>query len=412
MKVLSALALVCLGVGIPLGFSAENDVQFKIQPGMRADNPTAIEEFEKQRELLSRGTLDPTAQPLVAMAESLVRKLFNLHNVQAVRFATRAESVGDTLYGEWTAEISEWNVVVLMRNGPLGTNFLVRFDTFPPPLQFSLERLLKQILAWGKSPIYLRSLTVTLPADNGTITHFRAEAQPMSSIASVADFRISAEYVSPHLVLSFFVGEHFVADPPINPAFVPERFPPLKDLVTTWSRERLVREIGATASRPFPGNLTEERDRIITSELVRRGLSDEDLVRLLTDVPNRLYQQRATGIILGIRAAGQQVRYLRAFAETIGQYERIGVIGDSAAEVLFYELANHCAEQFENLALEALTKQHAVRGALGYLQRCGKTQRTYDLVESTQVSTDFSTMRMLTLGDIKSRIRPVPSRER
>ena len=83
-----------------------------------------------------------------------------------------------------------------------------------------------------------------------------------------------------YLVLKVGKGQ-FTLGYPEGWAYVPERFPPLKELVKGWSIERVLSEIGKTwaVNAAFANN--NYRDTILIREVVQRGLDSEALRRLL-----------------------------------------------------------------------------------------------------------------------------------
>ena len=90
--------------------------------------------------------------------------------------------------------------------------------------------------------------------------------------------------------------------------------------------------------KPFDGgpDYTSDRDQALIAELVRRGLSEAQVIELLTDVQPTpdAYNLRLGAVIQGFRDAGTTSFVSRSFLPALREYERIGPVASKSVATL------------------------------------------------------------------------------
>ena len=113
--------------------------------------------------------------------------------------------------------------------------------------------------------------------------------------------------------------------------------------------------------QPFGGApaFTGNRDEILIAELMRRGLTDQEISDLLTTVRPATaanYEERLRSFIGGLRVSGE-VSVMGIFETALSAYERAGATAESAVGLLFGRAAmGYCPAAVEPRALELLAK--------------------------------------------------------
>lgn len=191
--------------------------------------------------------------------------------------------------------------------------------------------------------------------------------------------------------LSVGFSQHVLYELPANLRSINERFPLLEKRVPGWTKQRLIRELDHHANL-----LTQLRDQILTKELLRRELTDDEMLTMLR---SRDHDPNLT-LLRAIVQTRQTLRYagaLRAYLETAkaggywGQDSAFGAVEPSAE-------AN-----FTDVALSVLRRNPKAAPAFFYAARRGTTEGDYSaLSEVSQV--ENSQQRQEALSRMRSRL--------
>jgi hypothetical protein len=194
---------------------------------------------------------------------------------------------------------------------------------------------------------------------------------------------------------------------PDDGIYVPERFPRLRDLVPSWTKQRLLSEVGRFWDSGTAMAKNNQRDRILIAEIVKRGVSDEDLTRLLlpANVPNLLMWEFNTEAVMASLVRTNQVaphrRVLEQIAIDLCRRQDAGPLPTSS---IFWWLKEKPALDFAGLALTCLETAIYPEPPLQYLQDRGRTEDAYQRVAQTQVPERWVPMRDSVLRQIRERI--------
>jgi hypothetical protein len=195
-----------------------------------------------------------------------------------------------------------------------------------------------------------------------------------------------------YLVLKVGKGQ-FTLEYPEGWAYVPERFPPLKELVKGWSTERVLSEVGRTwaLNAAFANN--NYRDTILIREAARRGLDPEALRRLLlpASAPGLIAWSQSVGSVMSALVETQQLDAnhdtLVEIAMSLGRRQDADTF---ASEHLFGALRDHSNFDDTELALRCLTECLSPTAPLMYLAQRGNDEATYARVAAAVVADPIS----------------------
>jgi hypothetical protein len=182
------------------------------------------------------------------------------------------EKGSDILVARWSPDLIVWDT-------PQNTSFLFRL----PPHSWSsdsavrstFEKLLLPPTPDGRTPPP-KGVTLSISRDplthrwigaGGLLINYGPHQVDMGYL-NWFDFweTPTASYIS--VAFKYLPGPY-----PSDVRVIPERFPSLRSRVTEWTKKRLLDELA-------PGGLA-ERDRVLAEELVKRDLTEDELLALL-----------------------------------------------------------------------------------------------------------------------------------
>jgi len=194
---------------------------------------------------------------------------------------------------------------------------------------------------------------------------------------------------------------------PEGGVYVPERFPPLKELVKGWSKERILSEVGRLWDRSDWFANIAIRDQILIAESARRGLGRSDLELLFfpSNVPGfRAWSWRTGSVMTALVHTNQVDGNREAIADIAMKLGTRDDIGRFALQNIFDGLSQSKGD-FTGLALECLSKCVNVEPPLSYLRKRGNTEDVYAKVKrAVVVDLVQEAQRDAALAEIRARI--------
>ncbi|HMG04827.1 MAG TPA: hypothetical protein VK581_05155 [Chthoniobacterales bacterium] len=153
----------------------------------------------------------------------------------------------------------------------------------------STEKFINQVLNWQlvlptSSIIQFRYS----PASSGT---FLIGSAHILYADRGGDYSVSGIRVNSKSYVLITVGKaRFMRDYPEGGAYVPERFPPLRELAGGWSKQQILAEIGKMWLMRGAISKINSRDIILISEAAKHGFTADDLYTVLMppNVPDEL----------------------------------------------------------------------------------------------------------------------------
>jgi len=358
---------------------------------------------------------DPAAAALLAAAEKFTKSVFNVPSLRFQRAATQripaGAQRGDVLIAEWSFEQAFGSGVVVLTDTPYYSTYAFRLHDCHMSTQAEMTAFLRTALVFGKSGVFPSPwppvqganvggilpgpwLAVTLPAGTPPITYFSGGVRTTPSpYMRVADFEINGLFEGEEWFLTFGVGKSYTEGVYPVGAYVPERFPPLGELAKSWSFAQIRGEIGRQV-KPFEGGVDymDTRDTILIAEMARRGLSETQMVEILTDVPMTpdALNNRLGAVREGVDDSGTGPFVGRFFMAAFKEYERIGPAASKSMTTLF-GLASvpKCQIDVEALALDVLKKGVFQEGPVEYLGSCSSSGETLAALRAMRLPTEW-----------------------
>jgi len=417
------VALGLTGPSIPL--YSQGPIEYRPMAGLAPQppdsrlNPATM--FRAAEAKMAGGTFEPAAQALLAGAEKFTRNIFNVPSLQFQRAVTEhlltGAQRGDVLIVEWSFHETFGNGLIVLTDTPYYSTYDLRLRGCQIRSTAELTAFFNAALLPGrirgpageKASAKLPATVVYLPANLPEITFFSGDTPSTSPYNFVADFKFSGARVGREWFVDFGVGksgsQSFYGVPP----WVPERFPALPEAVKSWTSTQVRTEVGQPV-KPFEGgpDFTHQRDEILIAELARRGLSEGQVLDLLTDVqptPDG-YDLRLVSMIAGIRDSGTTSFTSRSFAPALKMYEGLGPVADKSVTTLFRTAAEQdCTADVEARAVDVLKKGIFAAGPLAYLGICSTSHETVATLQSITLATEaLEKQKERTISEIRRNI--------
>jgi hypothetical protein len=187
--------------------------------------------------------------------------------------------------------------------------------------------------------------------------------------------------------------------------YVPERFPPLKELAKNWDKERILTETARTWQTRGPGTYHHYRDSILISELAARGFTREDLERLLLapNPPSSVARELRASTVIWALIDSKQLDRSRAAVEDVTLKMSNLPNSPLALSTILGSLARIDSD-YSDLATKCLSTCIDKEPALQYLLLKGSSEETYAQVEHAVVPDRLVALQQRALGQIRGRI--------
>jgi hypothetical protein len=248
--------------------------------------PQATRIVTSIRDLALRPPQDRWERDILAASERSFELVLPTPLGGLVGMATAKGDAGDVLVASWhPGDSSELGVRGFSTwDAPEDTWFLIECDQAKFASASSAESFLKQLLRWNSIPDLRLQVKFALSSPANL-----AGSMVVPWVRPGGEYFLYGIRHESEAYLLIQVGKsYFYRDYPEGGSFVPERFPPLKQLVSTWNKDRLLSEVDRTWLVRGPMANYNSRDAILVSAAVQRGLDRSDLERLLlaTNAPD------------------------------------------------------------------------------------------------------------------------------
>jgi hypothetical protein len=179
---------------------------------------------------------------------------------------------------------------------------------------------------------------------------------------------------------------------------VPERFPPLSQIVQSWSEQRIEKELSQSNwYAPF-------RDEILVRELSRRVSTIARLVHLVENArmsPDRQLLAARTRQILDVLADGQENKRRVEFEEAA--IDALLAVGPDAEQAVLSVLGRDCSPALEARAIAMAKEGVFVSPAIAHIGRCSTSLQSYHLLEGLRLAPNNDIMRRFALDEFRRR---------
>jgi len=372
----------------------------KISPEARARGLNQY--FIASERDLAGGVFDPRAEKLLRAAEAFTKVTFNLPSLKYVKAVTRQEE-GDVLVVKWTMDEPFAKGVVFLQDEPNFSRYEFRLANCEIHSKEDVEAFLSKLVVWRKPPnnIMPGGFEVRLLIDDRPIKAFFGDITTLSVIW-LRNMEINAAALGENeWLVTVKMGKGFTSTYyPIAP-FVPERFPPLAELVQSWSFERISSELGKATYPQF-------RDDVLVTEVIRRGLSEEQFVALIGSAEPPRLESRAQVVLIALYREGKGDLAARYFGPALAKYEQIGQAANGAVETLFRFAARNCSTFHETHAVRLLREGTFQTGPLMYVGHCSASEETLLGLEHLALPDKLADQKDSAIMDIRRRLGKTP----
>jgi hypothetical protein len=342
---------------------------------------------------------------VLGSAEAFTKTIFNLGNLRLTKAVTYTDAGGDALVAEWEADSGRANMV--LRDTPYFSEYDIR--TGPNVIHDApeLSAFLAGILVLGRDPlnVQLNEFTIQIPPQLPTIVFFQGATIARSAVPEVRNIDIGGAtdgkvwYVRVRLPKTYTRLFYHV------PPYIPERFPPLSELLRTWSFERIYSEVG---KRSRPEVFSIYRDEVLLVELARRGLTEGQIGDLLVGANVGNLSERAAAVLTALAKAGKEASLSRHMKLAIERYRQIGPAAEDAVAIFFIDAARSCSPESETVAVEALKDRRFFSGPLNYLAQCSASPEVIQMVSDLPVPERATQNKESALSSIHRRLSRKP----
>ncbi len=187
-----------------------------------------------------------------------------------------------------------------------------------------------------------------------------------------------------------------------GPPLIPERFPPLSELLKTWSFDHIRSEVGVHGESPLAHMWATERNSRLIAELVRRGLSEQQFVELLVPSDVTSLRTRLSEVWPGFSNAHAEGLYARYGVAALHRYAQIGPKAEEPAEAYFI---GDCSQELDSLAKATLKEQLYWTGPIRYISRCSNSTEDLHLLETLTVPDRASESWEFAVGQMRRRLQ-------
>jgi hypothetical protein len=340
-------------------------------------------------------------------AEKGVEQVFSFGVGDLVGVTTFSNQEGDVFAARWktSSGIAESGITeITVWDAPEYNFFILDCTQQMFESQSAAKASVKRILQWKRKYPYLPSVRITYGHVNDRLrlggTGFLAPGYEFGS-----EFDILAIEDSTGISLVFKIAKApFAFFYPDESVYVPERFPPLRERIATWSRNQILSEIGRMWSERGSIQAYPNRDRILIREALVRGVSESELQAiLLPQAPRPEFLLTRVGTTIRILASLNKVgSYRELIARSMLERGRSRG-GSRIADYLFTGLLNYRAEDFTREALECVATCVYPEGAFIYLQERG-TEETVRALEESPVTPPLHEKREATVERLRRRL--------
>ncbi|MCC6368296.1 MAG: hypothetical protein IT165_32620 [Bryobacterales bacterium] len=256
------------------------------EPGVQTKRPETAARIILDRiyTLSLRSPRDQWERDHVTGGEKSVRQVLSVSPRGLAGMTTIADPAGDVFAARWVPSAEDLSLGVsgiAIWDTP-EYNFLIlecaqsKFETTPVTGAF-----LKRLVAWKREDPYLRSVKVWLGRmPYGMLMAGSGALEPHFPIGT--EFTLEAWQRGANVDLVLQIGKAvFGGLYPEGSAYVAERFPPFRERVATWPREKVFAEIGKTWKAQGPSQGYPNRDKILIREALSRNPRLEEVESLL-----------------------------------------------------------------------------------------------------------------------------------
>jgi hypothetical protein len=354
---------------------------------------------------LAEGTFDSAAQSLLDASERFTRLIFQLPSLHFQRAVSYRDRRGDCFVAEWAfGPRNRWSVI--LADYPDRSVYHFRLSGYRIAVREDVGLLISELVIFRRPPVIVLPDRAELEVEEsgGTPVSFSWRYDPVQPIPRPKDQEVRITGVAApgdYWYVAAEVGKALTAQYyPVKP-LLKERFPPLIEMVNSWSFERIRKEL----LDPYKEDRLGQRREILLAEVARRGISPEQFLELLQDIPSGYEYVRIGELLNALERNGQGNALASLFEPALKFYERKrDRMADSAIAILFVRASKKCSAAFEEHAMRILREGAFAFGPVHYLGACSSSPEALRVVEGLPVSQEQQRWRSSAAQGIRQRL--------
>jgi hypothetical protein len=404
MNSLIRLALVSiLGFhAVALRGRAQDGPKVRISGAGSDRPPTKL--FQAAEARLATEPFDQRAESLLQSADAFTRALFHLSGAKLDRFATYRSPDGDCLVASWS--FGEPANTALVNDTPYQSIYSFRIRGARHLAADGLVSFLRELIIFDEPPLKLNAGELSIDVDpvSSTVLYFTGRTSSRSPYSLARDLQVSASTDERDWYISVIVPKVYAKSYYPEPLLIPERFPPLSELLKSWSFDHIWSEVGVHGVSLVADLWADRRDQQLIAELFRRGLSQPQFVDLLVSKDVIDLRDRLREVWWGASEAHAEVLYAGYGAAALRSYAQIGPRAEESAQAYFI---GDCSPEFDSLAKATLKEQVYWTGPIRYISRCSNSTDDLRMLETLAVPDRASESWKFAVGQMRGRLQSV-----
>jgi hypothetical protein len=377
---LALVSVMSILSAAPRGW-AQNAPTIRISEGWAGSQQPATL-FQAIEAHLANEPFDPEAGPLLQAADAFAKALFHLSGTKLDRSATYRGPDGDCVVA--SSKFGEPPNTLLVNDTPYQSIYSFRLGGARRVSADGLISFLQELIVFQEPPLQLMPGGFSIDAGPvpSTVFYFIGRTVLRSQFEGVRDIHISGGTDGRDWYISMTVPKVYAKAYYPEPLLVPERFPPLSELLKTWSFDHIRSEVGIHGESPLAHTWATERNSMLIAELVRLGLSEQQFVELLVPSDLTSLRTRLGEVWSGFSDAHAEGLYARYGVAALRRYAQIGPKAEESAESYFI---GDCSKEFDSLAKATLKEQRYWTGPIRYITRCSNSTEDLHMLETLTV---------------------------
>jgi hypothetical protein len=216
---------------------------------------------------------DPQAADLLASTDALTKMIFYLGEATLDRSATYRNTDGDCLLASW--RFGGGANTLLLDDSPYQSIYSFRLKGFRQVTMDGLVSFLGELIAVDQPPLNLKLTALNLQAGPGPSNILSFTGWEMRYASGLRNMSIWGAADGRDWFIGLSVPRSMEGSLDHTPILIPERFPPLSELLKTWTFDHVWSEVGRHGESLLASMWADQRNRMLIAELARRGISEE-----------------------------------------------------------------------------------------------------------------------------------------
>lgn len=407
---LAQISTIAAGILWSAAWAVEGEPRINVQP---VDSVRPVVFYQQMSERLGKSetriqgmhfiaTPTPAITTAVTEVETMGSKLFQPKWSSPLGVATMTAEGSDILLVKWQPDPSfPYAKSVSVSDDPESVLFFFEVDAKLFQSPDAIRDFWKNLFILPNPLLGIHAIEFKIqgnPEANGVVgLGWVTYAQrPERGEAKGYEFLLGAYRTPARSYLCVWAGKRLVPDVfGAGNAFVPERFPPLRERLKQMDTPALLRELR-------DGTV---RDAVVVDELLSRSATAEDLERLFDAAPVDALADRVSLVMGEMVRLGKVERFKNAIKDAIDRYVHDEQRAPLVMTPMLRSLRSSREIDLSAAALNSISQGVAVKEGLIYLEFRGHTKETAEKLQALEVPTELQPQKERAVREILRRGR-------